>query len=116
MQPRATLINTARAIVDEAAVIDALTNGHLSHAWLDVFQTEPLPANHPLTKVVDVTSSPHSTFRTKEAPIGGMGFPNFTSSGASRRLGADERSVPWWICSNFRSTSKAIVFSPRSSG
>ena len=42
MQPRATLINTARAIVDEAAVIDALTNGHLSHAWLDVFHTEPL--------------------------------------------------------------------------
>ncbi len=64
----AILINTARgAIVDEAAMIEALTSGQLSHAGLDVFQTEPLPAGHPLTKLDNVTLSAHSAFRTKEA-------------------------------------------------
>jgi len=68
MKRGAILINTARgAIVDEAAMIDALTSGHLSHAGLDVFQTEPLPADHPLTKLDNVTLSAHSAFRTKEA-------------------------------------------------
>src|SRR5262245_14645771 len=68
MKPGAILINTARgALVDEAAMIDALTSGHLSHAGHDVFQTEPLPANHPLTKLDNVTLSAHSAFRTKEA-------------------------------------------------
>jgi D-3-phosphoglycerate dehydrogenase len=68
MKRGAILINTARgAIVDEAAMIEALTSGHLSHAGLDVFQTEPLPAGHPLTKLDNVTLSAHSAFRTKEA-------------------------------------------------
>src|SRR5262245_54913935 len=68
MKRGAILINTARgAIVDEAAMIEALTSGHLSHAGLDVFQTEPLPAGHPLTKLDNVTLSAHSAFRTREA-------------------------------------------------
>jgi D-3-phosphoglycerate dehydrogenase len=68
MKRGAILINTARgAIVDEAAMIEALTSGHLSHAGLDVFQTEPLPADHPLTKLDNVTLSAHSAFRTREA-------------------------------------------------
>jgi D-3-phosphoglycerate dehydrogenase len=58
MKPRAILINTVRAIVDEPAVIDARTNGHLSHAGLNVFQTEPLPANHPLTKPINAVCLP----------------------------------------------------------
>ena len=62
------LINTARgAIVDEEAMIDALKSGQLRHAGLDVFNIEPLPADHPLTKLPNVTLSAHSAFRTPEA-------------------------------------------------
>lgn len=62
------LINTARAaVVDEAAMIDALKSGHIRHAGLDVFNIEPLPGDHPLTRLPNVTLSAHSAFRTPEA-------------------------------------------------
>ena len=68
MRPGVILVNTARgALVDEAAMIDALKSGHIRHAGLDVFNTEPLPADHPLTKLPNVTLSAHSAFRTPEA-------------------------------------------------
>jgi D-3-phosphoglycerate dehydrogenase len=68
MKPGVIFINTARAaIVDEAAMIDALKSGHIRHAGLDVFTVEPLPADHPLTKLPNVTLSAHSAFRTPEA-------------------------------------------------
>jgi D-3-phosphoglycerate dehydrogenase / 2-oxoglutarate reductase len=64
----AILVNTARAaIVDEAAMITALESGHLRHAALDVFNTEPLPPGHKLTTLPNVTLSAHSAFRTPEA-------------------------------------------------
>jgi D-3-phosphoglycerate dehydrogenase / 2-oxoglutarate reductase len=62
------LINTARgAIVDEEAMIEALKSGQIRHAGLDVFNIEPLPADHPLTTLPNVTLSAHSAFRTPEA-------------------------------------------------
>ena len=68
MKPGAILVNTARgAVVDEAAMVDALRSGHLRHAGLDVFDIEPLPANHVLTTLPNVTLSAHSAFRTPEA-------------------------------------------------
>ena len=68
MRPGVILVNTARgAIVDEEAMIDALKSGHIRHAGLDVFNVEPLPADHPLTKLPNVTLSAHSAFRTPEA-------------------------------------------------
>ena len=68
MRPGAILVNTARgALVDEAAMIDALRSGHLRHAALDVYDIEPLPAGHPLTTLPSVTLSAHSAFRTPEA-------------------------------------------------
>ena len=68
MRPGAILVNTARgAVVDETAMIDALKSGHLRHAGLDVFNIEPLPAGHELTKLPNVTLSAHSAFRTPEA-------------------------------------------------
>ncbi|MGD0105213.1 MAG: NAD(P)-dependent oxidoreductase [Rhodopila sp.] len=68
LRPGAILVNTARAaIVDEAAMIEALRSGHLRHAALDVFGTEPLPAGHVLTTLPNVTLSAHSAFRTPEA-------------------------------------------------
>jgi len=68
MRPGVIMVNTARgALVDEAAMIEALKSGHIRHAGLDVFNTEPLPADHPLTKLPNVTLSAHSAFRTPEA-------------------------------------------------
>jgi len=68
MRPGVILVNTARgALVDEAAMIDALKSGHIRHAGLDVFNIEPLPADHPLTTIPNVTLSAHSAFRTPEA-------------------------------------------------
>ena len=74
MRPGVILVNTARgAMVDEAAMIDALKSGHIRHAGLDVFNVEPLPADHPLTKLPNVTLSAHSAFRTPEASENLMG-------------------------------------------
>jgi D-3-phosphoglycerate dehydrogenase / 2-oxoglutarate reductase len=68
MRPGMILVNTARAaMVDETAMIEALKSGHIRHAGLDVFNTEPLPKDHPLTKLPNVTLSAHSAFRTPEA-------------------------------------------------
>ena len=68
MKPGVILVNTARgAIVDEEAMMDALKSGHIRHAGLDVFNIEPLPMDHPLTRLPNVTLSAHSAFRTPEA-------------------------------------------------
>jgi len=68
MKPGVILVNTARgAILDEAAMIEALKSGHIRHAGLDVFNIEPLPKDHPLTTLPNVTLSAHSAFRTPEA-------------------------------------------------
>ncbi|MBV9563316.1 MAG: 3-phosphoglycerate dehydrogenase [Bradyrhizobium sp.] len=68
MRKGVILVNTARgAVVDEAAMIEALKSGHIRHAGLDVFNIEPLPKDHPLTKLSNVTLSAHSAFRTPEA-------------------------------------------------
>ena len=68
MRDGVILLNTARgAVIDEDAMIAALKSGKIGHAGLDVYTTEPLPANHPLTKLDNVTLSAHSAFRTPEA-------------------------------------------------
>ena len=68
MKPGVILVNTARgAVVDEAAMIEALKSGHIRHAGLDVFDVEPLPPDHALTKMPNVTLSAHAAFRTPEA-------------------------------------------------
>ncbi len=68
LRPGAILVNTARgALVDEAALIAGLERGHIAHAALDVFATEPLPAGHPLARLANVTLSAHSGFLTPEA-------------------------------------------------
>jgi len=60
MKPTAYLINLARGgIVDENAMMEALTSGKIAGAALDVFQTEPLPADHPLWGMKNVIITPH---------------------------------------------------------
>ena len=68
MKPGVILVNTARgALVDEAALIEALKRGHIRHAGLDVFHAEPLKADHPLARMENVTLTAHAGFRTLEA-------------------------------------------------
>jgi D-3-phosphoglycerate dehydrogenase len=56
----AVLVNCARgALVDHAALADALRRGHLHAAGLDVFDIEPLPAEHPLRGLPNVVTTPH---------------------------------------------------------
>jgi glyoxylate/hydroxypyruvate reductase len=57
----AVVVNVSRGqVMDEAALIDALASGHLGGACLDVFDTEPLPADSPLWDLDNVIISPHS--------------------------------------------------------
>ena len=70
MKPGALLVNTARgALIDEAALIEALETKHIRHAGLDVFHAEPLKPDHPLTKLPNVTLTSHAAFRTEEASM-----------------------------------------------
>ncbi|WP_081293491.1 NAD(P)-dependent oxidoreductase, partial [Mycobacterium avium] len=67
MKPSAYLINTARGpIVDEPALIAALTAGRIAGAGLDVYDVEPLPGDHPLRSLPNVTLSPHLGYVTRE--------------------------------------------------
>jgi phosphoglycerate dehydrogenase-like enzyme len=60
MKPTAALINTSRGpIVDEAALVAALGDGTIAAAGLDVYDTEPLPAGHPLTGCANAVLLPH---------------------------------------------------------
>jgi D-3-phosphoglycerate dehydrogenase len=73
MKPTAILINTARgAVVDEAALVDALAAGRIAGAGLDVFFTEPLPAGHPFARLPNVVITPHCVGITAEALEAGL--------------------------------------------
>lgn len=77
----AWLINVSRgAVIDQTALIDALTTGRLAGAGLDVFDPEPLPDNHPLLRLPNVILTPH--------------IASFTDDGVrAMHLGAAEQVV-----------------------
>jgi phosphoglycerate dehydrogenase-like enzyme len=67
MKPDAYLINTSRGpIVDEAALIAVLRERRIAGAGLDVFDTEPLPPDHPFRSLDNVTVTPHLGYDTRE--------------------------------------------------
>jgi len=67
MKPSAYLVNTSRGpIVDESALIDALQNGTIAGAGLDVFDIEPLPLDHPLRSLPNTVLTPHLGYVTDE--------------------------------------------------
>ena len=65
MKPSAVVINVGRGpVIDEAALIRALTDGRIKGAALDVFDTEPLPEGHPFYRLENVLLSPHCADHT----------------------------------------------------
>ncbi len=67
-KPGAFVLNVARGgIVDEAALADALTSGHLAGAAVDVYSTEPITADNPLRAAPNLVLTPHLGASTAEA-------------------------------------------------
>jgi phosphoglycerate dehydrogenase-like enzyme len=67
MKPTAFLINTSRPqLVDQPALIDALTHRRIAGAGIDVFDIEPLPLDHPYRSLPTVLATPHIGFVTQE--------------------------------------------------
>ncbi|HJO80814.1 MAG: 2-hydroxyacid dehydrogenase [SAR202 cluster bacterium] len=65
MKPTSIVVNTSRGpVVDEAALIDALREGQIAGAGLDVFEQEPVDPNNPLLKMENVIATPHTAGTT----------------------------------------------------
>ena len=80
MKPTARFFNLGRgALVDEPAMIEALTGGRIAGAGLDVFTTEPLPADSPLWEMENVIVSPHMSgdFHGHKAAMAKVFIENF---------------------------------------
>ena len=89
-KPSAYLINTARGpIVNEAALVAALSEGRLAGAGLDVFDVEPLPVDHPLRSLSNAVTTSHLGWPTDEM------YEQFASAAADVLLAHHEqREVP----------------------
>jgi phosphoglycerate dehydrogenase-like enzyme len=67
MKPTAVVINVGRGpVINEEAMVRALTGGRIAGAALDVFDHEPLPAGHPFYKLENVLLSPHCADHTPD--------------------------------------------------
>ncbi|MFM7555400.1 MAG: 2-hydroxyacid dehydrogenase, partial [Verrucomicrobiota bacterium] len=92
MKPGAYLVNTARgAVVDEAALVRALTEGWIAGAALDAFVTEPLPADHPLVSAPNLLLTPH------QASFGRDTGRRVSEAAARALVDAREGRRPRWV-------------------
>lgn len=100
MKPSAFLINTARgAIVDREALIEALKEGKIAGAGLDVFQKEPVVPDDPILNLDNIVLTPHSAGQTPEVLDKGLGMAvenvaNFLSGRLTNLVNAPLR--PRW--------------------
>jgi len=70
MKPGAILVNVSRGpVVDESALIEALASNHLGGATVDVFETQPLPGDHPFFDLSNVILTPHMAGITEESML-----------------------------------------------
>jgi phosphoglycerate dehydrogenase-like enzyme len=90
MKPTAYVVNTARGpIIDEPALVDVLAKRRIAGAALDVFDIEPLPAGHPLTRLPNVILTPHLGWPTDHR------YAQFADAAADVLLAhLDGRDVP----------------------
>lgn len=89
MKPSAFLINVSRgAVVDEPALVTALSSGQIAGAALDVFEQEPLPVGHPLLSLENVLLAPHAIGYTNEL------FRRCISSACERIIAVAEGRLP----------------------
>lgn len=83
----AFLINPGRGpLIDDAALLDALDRGQIAHATLDVFRTEPLPADHPFWTHPRVTVTPHIAATTRASTAATVIAENIARSEAGQPL------------------------------
>jgi D-3-phosphoglycerate dehydrogenase / 2-oxoglutarate reductase len=91
MRAGAILVNTARgALVEEAALIGALQAGHLAHAALDVFDSEPVGPDHPLARLENVTLTSHAAWKSRAASRRLLQLALALAAEDARRLAACE--------------------------
>ena len=89
MKPHAVLVNTARSgLVDETALVQSLAERRIMGAAIDVFDTEPLPPDHPLLRLDNVTLTPHLAGSTRDAF---RNSPGLMAAHLSRWLSGDDR-------------------------
>ena len=73
MKPTAIIVNTGRgAVIDEPAMVQALQEGKLAGAGLDVFTAEPLSQDSPLCSLENVVLSPHVGAMSPETSLAGL--------------------------------------------
>lgn len=107
MKPTAVLVNTARSgLVDERALVQALQRGAIAGAALDVFDVEPLPPDHPLIRLDNVTLVPHIAGSTIDAF---RNSPKLLAAHLARLL-AGHRPVP--IINDVQPHLPAVTASP----
>ncbi|SEM78082.1 glyoxylate/hydroxypyruvate reductase A [Pseudorhodobacter antarcticus] len=87
LAPGAAVLNPGRGhLIDDAALLAALDTGHLGHATLDVFRTEPLPADHAFWAHPRVTVTPHVAAETRPSSASRVVIENIRRAQAGAPL------------------------------